>query len=52
MTTPPSPDTRPPASLYDRILAEDRANEERILWSELAVLAVLGFLALAYFILH
>ncbi len=47
--------SRPPgqaSDLYERLLAEDRANETRILWSELAVFAVLAFLALAYFILR
>ena len=42
----------PAPSLYDRLLAEDKANEERILWSELAVFAILGFVALAYFIVR
>jgi hypothetical protein len=36
--------------VYERLQAEDLANETRIFWSEVAVAALIGFAAIAYFI--
>jgi hypothetical protein len=38
-------------SLYDKLLAEDATSERRVLWSELAIVALIAFLAIAYLIL-
>ena len=39
-----------PDSQFERLLAEDIGQEKRIFWSEVAVVAVMGFLLLAYLI--
>lgn len=35
---------------FDDMQSHDRANETRILWSEIGVLALMAFLAAIYFI--
>jgi hypothetical protein len=37
-------------SVYDRLQAEDAASETRVFWSEVAVAALIAFLAIAYLI--
>ena len=39
------PDLTGPADPFERMQAEDLANEVRVLWSEVAVIAVLALLA-------
>lgn len=43
-------DVRTPDSQFERLLAEDISQEKRIFWSEVAVVAVMGFLLLVYLI--
>ena len=38
------PDASPPHRTFDKLQAEDKANEVRILWSEVGVCAVLALL--------
>ncbi|MBV8187016.1 MAG: hypothetical protein JOY64_21040 [Alphaproteobacteria bacterium] len=38
-------------SIYERLQAEDVANERRVFWSEVGIAAAIAFLAIAYFIL-
>jgi hypothetical protein len=40
----------PRQSIFERLQAEDLANEARILWSELGVIGLLAFLVLVYVI--
>jgi hypothetical protein len=44
------PNIAPDQSIYDRLQAEDVASETRIFWSEVAVAALIAFLAIAYLI--
>jgi hypothetical protein len=41
---------KPAASNYERLLASDRANERRILWGEIFIIALIGFLTAVYLI--
>ena len=53
--TPPdpgTPDEPPAASGYERMLAEDTANEVRILWSEIGIVAFIALLVAIYFIVE
>jgi hypothetical protein len=36
-------------SLFDRLQDRDKKNEVRILWSELAIIAILAFVMAVYF---
>jgi hypothetical protein len=52
--TPPdlgTPDEPPAASGYERMQAEDMANEVRILWSEIGIIALLALLVASYLII-
>jgi hypothetical protein len=49
MTGPEAP---PPRRTFDRLQAEDMANEVRILWSEIAVCAVLALMVAVYLIVE
>jgi len=44
---PPDPT---PASRFARMQAEDKANESRVLWSEVAVMAFLALLVAIYLV--
>lgn len=46
------PDAPPPRRTFDRLQAEDMANEVRILWSEIAVCAVLALMVAVYLIVE
>jgi hypothetical protein len=44
-------DLKPAASAFDRLTAEDTRQEYRLLWSEIAIAAVIALLVAAYLIL-
>jgi|GEM_PF-3307906 len=43
-------DASPPVRTFDKLQAEDMANEVRILWSEVGVCALLALLVAVYLI--
>jgi hypothetical protein len=44
------PNLRTDEGVYERLQAEDVASETRILWSEVAIAALIAFLAIVYLI--
>ena len=50
--TPPDPTPPEPTSAdaFDKLQSEDTANEVRILWSEIGILALLALLVAIYLI--
>ena len=44
------PETTPATGSFARMQAEDTANEVRILWSEIGIMAFLALLVAIYFI--
>lgn len=48
-TTTPEPT---PADAFDKLQSEDMANEVRILWSEIGIMAFLALLVAIYFIVE
>lgn len=46
------PDASPPDGTFEKMQAEDMANEVRILWSEVGVCALLALLVAIYLIVE
>ena len=46
------PDASPPGGAFEKMQAEDMANEVRILWSEIGICALLALLATSYLIVE
>ncbi|MEI7872880.1 MAG: hypothetical protein WCK95_12195 [Alphaproteobacteria bacterium] len=52
MPTDTTPTDTMPADAFDKLQSEDMANEVRILWSEIGIMAFLALLVAIYFIVE